>query len=373
MASNHNWIIVSCHLLRGSVLHSRLTHRISSLSENNQASEDVHLNIYGCEFWLNGNGASTLENIADDFRFFTCPQTNNAIKVEVITGDPPYAEVPEGIATTYTPRNVSFSSDGCTYIDYSGQALVTWERSKRSFRICTRNMDIQYEATYLFLLSQTGECLDNKRMHRIHAMAVSVNDRAVLAILPAGGGKSTLCSALLKYPEFSLLSDDSPYISTDGHVHAFPLRLGLLPGSESDIPVEFQRTIRRMEFGPKILVGYEYFADRVRPAAAPGIVFLGKRTMKKDCRIVPAGKWAQFKSMTVNCVVGLGLYQGLEFVLTHSPFELLSKTRVAWSRLRNARKLFSMSSVYELTLGRDQALNAATVQAFVEEKLGGKP
>ena len=75
--------------------------------------------------------------------------------------------------------------------------------------------------------------------------------------------------------------------------------------------------------------------------------------------------------MTVNCVVGLGLYQGLEFVLTHSPVELLSKTRVAWSRMRNARKLFSRSSVYELTLGRDQALNAATVQAFVDEKLGG--
>ena len=147
---------------------------------------------------------------------------------------------------------------------------------------------------------------------------------------------------------------------------------GLLPGSESDIPPEHQRTIKRMEFGPKILVNYEYFADRVKPSAAPGIVFMGKRTMAEDCRIEPAGKWAQFKSMTVNCVVGLGLYQGLEFVLTHSPVELLSKTRIAWSRMRNARALFSKSSVYELTLGRDQALNAATVREFVEEKLGGE-
>jgi hypothetical protein len=342
------------------------------LPENSQTSESVHLNIYGCEFRLSGNGDPTLESLADDFRFFTCTQTDNAINVEIITADPPYQDVPEGIATTYTPRNVSFTSNGCTYIDYSGQALVTWDRSKRSYRICTRNTDIQYEATYLFLLSQAGECLDNRRMHRIHAMAMSVNDRAVLAILPMGGGKSTLCSALLKYPEFSLLSDDSPFIGADGHIHAFPLRLGLLPGSESDIPVEFRRTIRRMEFGPKILVGYDYFADRVRPDAAPGIVFLGKRSMKEDCRIVLAGKWAQFKSMTVNCVVGLGLYQGLEFILTHSPVELLSKTRVAWSRMRNARKLFSRSQVYELTLGRDQALNAATVQAFVAEKLGDK-
>jgi hypothetical protein len=71
----------------------------------------------------------------------------------------------------------------------------------------------------------------------------------------------------------------------------------------------------------------------------------------------------------VNCVVGLGLFQGLEFVLSHSPLELLSKAGVAWSRLRVARKLFSQSQVYHLTLGRNQELNAATVRAFVNDKL----
>lgn len=339
------------------------------MSEINDPSNGVHLDVYGCGFHLTGNGTTSLENLANDFKFFTCTESSVPITVDVITGDPPYQDVPDGNATTYTPRNVAFTSKGRTYIDYNGRALAIWDRGDQLFRIVTRDLDIQYEATYLFLLSQIGECLDNKRMHRVHAMAVSVDERAVVVILPMGGGKSTLCSALLKYPEFNLLSDDSPYIAADGRVHAFPLRLGLLPGGEADIPVEYQRTINRMEFGPKILIGYEYFADRVKPSAAPGIVFMGKRTMARDCRIETAGKWAQFKSMTVNCVVGLGLYQGLEFVLTHSPMELASKSRIAWSRMRIARKLFSESRVYELTLGRDQELNAATVRAFVKEKL----
>lgn len=157
-----------------------------------------------------------------------------------------------------------------------------------------------------------------------------------------------------------------------GHVHACPLRIGLLPGNESAIPVEHRRTINRMEFGPKVLVSYDYFADRVRPCAKPGIVFIGNRTMARVCTIRPAGRWSQFKCIIVNCVVGLGLYQGLEFVLTHSPIELLGKLPVAWSRLRNARKLFSKSSVYELTLGRDQELNAKTVREFVGNELGGE-
>lgn len=331
--------------------------------------QGLHLNVYGCAFLLKGSGASSIENLANDFRFFTSGPNENPIEVRIDTGEPPYDRVPAGNATTYTPRNVSLTVDGCTYIDYSGRALAIWNRGKRSFHIVTQDPDIQYEASYLFLLSRIGECLDERQMHRIHAMAVSVNDRAVLAILPMGGGKSTLCSALLKFPEFNLLSDDSPFIGPEGEVHAFPLRLGLLPGSESEIPAEHRRTINRMEFGPKILVTYEYFADRIKAGAAPGIVFMGKRTMTADCRIEPAGKWAQYKSMLVNCVVGLGLYQGLEFVLTHSPVELLSKTRIAWSRFRIARKLFSRSEVYELTLGRDQELNASTVKAFVVERL----
>ena len=333
-------------------------------------SGNLQLDVYGCEFSLTGNSTSALDNLANDFKFFASNETVSPIKIEVVTADPPYADVPYGVATTFTPRNVSYSVDGCTYIDYSGRGLAVWDRQNRTFRICSRDQDIQYEATYLFLLSRIGEYLDEHRMHRIHAMAVSVNERAVLAILPMGGGKSTLCSALLKFPEYGLLSDDSPFISSDGMVHAFPLRLGLLPGSESEIPEEFRRTIRRMEFGPKILVGYEYFADRVRDTAKPGIVFLGSRTLADDCRIEPASSSEQVKSILVNCVVGLGLYQGLEFVLRHSPWEILAKSKVAWSRMRTARKLFSQSSVYRLTLGRDQQKNAETVRAFVREKLG---
>jgi len=333
-------------------------------------NKTVKLNVYGCAFQLKGSDSSALNMIFSDFQFFVSGQVKDPVTIEMINGDPPYHDVPDGVATTYTPRNVSFTEDGRKYIDYSGRALAIWDRGSRVFQIYTNDLDVQYEATYLFLLSQIGECLDTKKMHRIHAMAMSVQGKSVLAILPMGGGKSTLCAGLLSYPEFKFLSDDSPFISSDGRVHAFPLRLGLLPGNEKTIPAEKLRTIQRMEFGPKILVNYEYFADRVVASADPGIVFLGKRSLSMDCRIEPVSAWQGYKSMIVNCVVGLGLYQGLEFVLTHSPLELLSKTGIAWSRLRNARKLFAQSEVYELILGRDQELNARTVREFIQDKLG---
>jgi len=333
--------------------------------------QSVDIDVHGCEFRLTGRGSPAFENLVDDFRFFVCAHAENPLTVELVTEHPPYDAVPNRTATIYTPRNVSFTLGGDTYIDYGGRALAIWHRDRQLFQIYTQDPDIQYEAGYLFLLSRIGEYLDNRHMHRIHAMAMSVNDRAVLAIMPMGGGKSTLCSALWKYPEYHMLSDDSPFISADGRVHAFPLRLGLLPGSASDIPVEYQRTIRRMEFGPKLLISYEYFRARVKPSATPGIVFLGRRTMAAECCIEPAGAWEQFKFITANCVVGLGLFQGVEFVLTHSPLQLASKASVVWSRMRVARKLFSLSQVYRLILGRDQELNAATIRSFVADRLAG--
>jgi hypothetical protein len=326
------------------------------------------LDVYGCGFSLSGNALQALQNLTNDFQYFVCRQTTSPVSVEVFEADPPYEEVPNRPATVYTPRNVSFTYEGITFIDYSGLALAVWDREQRSFRVHSRNPDIQYEAAYLFLLSHIGEFLDRRHLHRIHAMAVDVNGRAVLAVLPMGGGKSTLCWDLLKHPEVQFLSDDSPIVSSDGCVHAFPLRLGLLEDGAAEVPKALQRTIKRMEFGSKILIGYDYFADRISPSATPGIVFLGVRTLANDCRIEPVGSWEQFKSMFANCVVGLGLFQGLEFVLRSSPLELLAKTKVAWSRLRNARALFSKSRVYRLALGRDQKRNAETVMAFVNEQ-----
>jgi len=270
----------------------------------------------------------------------------------------------------YTPRNVSVSEGNLTYVDYGGRALAIVDWQRRSSDIYSRDPELAYEASYLFLLSRIGEFLDGRRMHRIHAMALCYRGKGVLALLPMGGGKSALTADLLKYPELQFLSDDSPFISADGRLHAFPLRLGLLPGSEQEIPPEYRRVINRMEFGPKVLVDYRYLAHRVVAAADPGIVFLGYRSLGTACRIESAGAAECYRSMITDCVVGLGLCQGLEFLLRSSTAELAGKVGIAASRLAIARRLFRRSQVYRLILGRDREHNSREVMEFVRRRLG---
>jgi hypothetical protein len=206
-------------------------------------------------------------------------------------------------------------------------------------------------------------------MHRIHAMALGWKGKAVLAIFPMGGGKSTLASDLLQCPEFGFPSDDSPFISRDGRVHAFPLRLGLLPGSDDKFPPEHKRVVKRMDFGPKFLPNYRYYASRVEPSADPGIVFLGRRSLAPECRIEPVGSVDAFRSMIADCAIGPGLFQGLEFVVRNSTLELGAKAWTGVSRLRNALRLFQRSGLYRLILGRDREQNARTVTEFVRTHL----
>ncbi len=330
--------------------------------------DSITLDIYGYRVIVRSSIRSVCDNIAEDFAFFRIAEVvSPAQTIEVFDSDPPYQEADDAKATVYTPRNVSYRSGTKTLIDYSGRALGVHDPANRSFRLYGRDPGLLYEAAYLFLLSQSGEQLDERRLHRVHALGVSIGDCAALVLLPMGGGKSTLASALLAYPEISLISDDSPLIDCSGDVHAFPLRLGLLPGSEGAIPADHLRRIDRMEFGPKFLVNYSYFAARVRPRAAPCLVFLGERSLAESCSIQAATKAAALRAMVANCVVGLGLFQGMEFVFQRGASEVFQKARVAWARLEASRRFLARSRAYRLILGRSSAANARALCDFLAE------
>jgi hypothetical protein len=370
------------------------------------------LDIYGYRALVTSTSALVLSGIREDFAYFLkeagAENSRGAVTIELFDVEPPYGEMPDVKATVFTPRNVSYrsakgtkpcrqtdagtadtagpgvpvlrellrSSGNLTFVDYSGKALAIHDRKRGDFRVFSRDPDLLFEAAYLFILSQSGEFVDSHGLHRMHALGVSIQNRAVLVLLPMGGGKSTLGASLLLFPEIQLLSDDSPLIDSKGNVWAFPLRLGLLPGSEGSIPPEKMRTIRRMEFGPKILVNYSYFADRVTARAEPCLLFLGSRSLQNTCTINRASKLSAVLAMVSNCVVGLGLFQGMEFVFQRGWLEVLRKTITAAARLRASLRLIARSEVYHLTLGREPATNATTVvehmRALCVNKSSGK-
>ncbi|MEX1111420.1 MAG: hypothetical protein WEB31_06430 [Chthoniobacterales bacterium] len=325
-------------------------------------------NVYGYRFNIAGDAPDSLKALASDFEFFADPApvaTEPSAAIRIRYAAPDFSSLPPIRASVYTPRNISYKHGELTLVDYHGRGLGRHHRSSGDFEITTLDPDLQYEACYLFLLSQLGEALDRRGLHRVHALGISVRDRAVLVLLPMGGGKSTLGAELLADPEVRLLSDDSPLIDREGNIHAFPTRIGLLPGADAQIPPEFRRTVNRMNFGPKTLVDYRYFAPRVIAGAKPAFVCLGSRTLAEKGRLVPASRTAALRRFASDCVIGMGLFQGLEFFFQKSTGEILGRAPVAWSRLRASWAVLVRSQLLELQLGRDRSGNARLLLDYV--------
>jgi hypothetical protein len=341
------------------------------------AIEPVTFSVYGYSFALTGNCDFALEGLTEDFGFFadkaqTAPSQLRPVEVELVEAAPEYDCLPVCDAAVYTPRNVVYRHKGRRIIDFSGRALGIYDAKESRFRIVSQDPHLVYEAAYLFLLSQIGQALDSRGLHRLHALAMSHQGRAILVLLPMGGGKSSLGASLLRQSAMSILSDDSPVIDRAGNALAFPLRLGMLKGNEHEIPEEHRRVVQRMEFGPKYLMNYSYFAGRVADRAKPGLLLLGRRTLAREGRVEQASYAAAMRSMVPNLIVGLGLFQGLEYLLERSSLEIAGKAGLGWSRLRNAHTLVRTSTTFLFHMGRDPDANARIVMDLAGQVLRDK-
>ena len=212
------------------------------------ASRSCSFDVYNFRFTVRSAVEEPLRGIEEDFGFFAAKAATDGVAdgvvIELIAGNPPAEILPSSDAVAYTPRNVSYRERGRRFIDYHGRALGIQDEATARFRLYSTHSEMLYEATYLYLLSQIGQSLDAAGLHRVHAVGVVIEDRAVLVMMPMGGGKSTLGLHLLRHPQVEILSDDSPFIDRHGRVLAFPLRLGLLPGSEEQgscgVPADHQ-------------------------------------------------------------------------------------------------------------------------------------
>lgn len=126
-----------------------------------------------------------------------------------------------------------------------------------------------------------------------------------------------------------------------------------------------------MEFEPKTLVDLAYFGDRISAEPAlPGVLLVGRRNLGEVSSITPISRLRMMQPMIKNLVVGLGVYQGLEFLLERSLWETLGKVGVGFSRLYNGLWLVMKTRPYLFVMGRNRELNVQTLIDFIEREYG---
>jgi hypothetical protein len=346
----------------------------ASMTQAPSASTDtitgtVALDIYGLRVAVGGDWPEVIEDVRRDFAWFeTDPAGNVDVEIFVERRAPDFEAFGPISASFVTPRNIVYKADGLTVVDYFGRALSVLDRKAGRLRIQGETPHLLHEAAYHFVLSRAGEHLDARGLPRLHGLALSGRGGAVVLVLPSGGGKSTLASRALRDGTFRLLAEDSPLIDRHGVIHPFPLRVGLNAGEAEALPPEHLRRIERMEFHPKLLLDLDAFPDGVERSPRPiRDLVLGARSLAKEPRLERVSRRAAVIPLMREAVVGVGLYQGMEFVLQKGPVDVLAQARPALVRALCCAAVVRRASVWQLTLGRDQDANWAVLRGLLED------
>ncbi|MGD0827053.1 MAG: hypothetical protein ABSA09_03085 [Desulfobaccales bacterium] len=326
----------------------------------------IFFNFYGFPVAVKSDKEEVLTDIHRDFSYFRTEPVEARARLELFADYGRRDLLPRLKATLQTPRNLVYRNGEASYLDYFGRGLAIYQSQEGRYEIYCGDRDLAHEIAFLTILSLVGQHLDAIGLHRVHALGVETGGLAVLILLPMGGGKTTLALQLLCSEEIKLLSEDSPLISGNGEVFPFPLRLGVRVGGEpSGIPSQYLRTVKRMEFGPKTLIDIGNFKDKIASSCPAGAILLGERWLAGPSSIRPVGRRRAINEFIKNSVVGLGLYQGMEFLLQRSAWEILGRVGVAFSRLRNSLKVIERSQVYRFAIGPDAKESAEVLVKFL--------
>jgi hypothetical protein len=319
----------------------------------------IDLSFHGLGISVAGDWQEVIEDLRADFAWFTAGEGGTPdVAIEVQRTAPDYAIAGDIEASFVTARNVVYQHDGRALIDYFGKALSVYDRHGGQLLVQGQDRDLVYEATYRFILSRVGVHLETIGLPRLHALGLSGRDGAVAVLLPAGGGKSTLAISALRANDVRLLSEDSPLIDRSGMLHPFPLPLGVNDRDADRLPAGRRRTRMRTDLAPKTVLELDALIDRIETEPQPlRHLVLGRRTLGTKAALEPIPRRRLVGPLLRECVIGVGLYHGTEFILQQGPRELVGMLGPASLRAGSSVAVLARARTWELRLGRDHDAN----------------
>ncbi len=324
-------------------------------------------NFYGLSVSVSGDWEEVVEGLELDFQWFAAArQTDPDVRVVIERRAPDFDRFGEIPAAFVTPRNVVYQDGPRTIVDYFGRAVSILDRTSGAIVVQGEDEHLVHEAAYLFVLSRVGEHLDRLGLPRLHALGLVGSQGGLAVMLPSGGGKSTLALQALRSDSVKLLSEDAPLLDRQGRLHPFPLRIGVNATDAALLPEGQVRRIERMEFHAKVALDLSAFADRIEAEAVPlRHLVVGQRSLGVIATLEPIPRRAVIGTLLREGVVGVGIYQGMEFVLQRGMLDVLGKIDTAFTRSRSCAAALRGARTWRLTLGRDHERNWAALSQLL--------
>jgi hypothetical protein len=328
----------------------------------------VALTVYGLRISLEG-WADALEAVRLDFAWFESQDDGEDadLRVTIERREPDFDGFGEISASFITPRNVVYQDGSRKVVDYFGRTVAILDPQTNQVMFQGDDLSITHEAVYQLLVSRIGEHLEKIGLPRLHGLSLSGKHGAVVVMLPSGGGKTTLALRALQSDEVRLLSEDSALIDGRGRLHPFPLRIGVNATDAAKLPPGHVRRIERMELHPKFALEIAAFQDRIERDPQPlKHIVIGQRSLGMGARLDPLPRRSAVPTLFREAVVGVGIYQGMEWLLQHGMRDVIRQVPPALVRSRCCLAGLRRAKVWRLTVGRDHERNWSTLQQLLD-------
>lgn len=327
----------------------------------------TQLDVYGLRVAIEGDWPEVTGALALDFAWFERPSGGQVdVRVAVERREPEFDAFGDLPAVFVTPRNVVYQDGRRTIVDYFGRAVSILDRPSQRLVVQGEDPHLVHEAAYHYVLSAAGRHLDARGLPRLHALGLAGAQGGIALMLPSGGGKSTLALRALRADGVTLISEDTPLLDRRGRLHPFPLRIGINATDAERLFSAQVRRLERMEFHPKYALELDAFRDRVQATPVPlRHLVVGRRSLGRDSVLEPIPKRHAAGALVREVVVGVGVYQGMEFVLQRGMRDVAGQLRPALMRSACCAAALREAQVWRLTVGRDHDRNWAALEPLL--------
>jgi hypothetical protein len=340
-----------------------------ALATERSQTGQVGLSVYGLRIRLEG-WAEALEATRLDFAWFESREESEDVdlRVTVEFREPDFDAFGELTASFITPRNVVYQDGRRKIVDYFGRVVAVLDPDSNHVLFQGSDLSITHEAVYQCLVSHIGEHVERIGLPRLHGLALSGRNGGVVVMLPSGGGKTTLgLSALNDDGVVKILSEDSALIDRRGCLHPFPLRIGVNATDAAKLPTGHVRRIERMELHPKFALEIAAFEDRIEREPQPlKHIVIGRRSLGPGAALDPLPRRAAVPTLFREAVVGVGIYQGMEWLLQHGMRDVVRQAHPGLTRSRCCLAGLRRARVWRMTVGRDHERNWSTLRQLLE-------
>lgn len=323
--------------------------------------EKIELVIHGHKIELESHLPEVLEDFRHDFYYFTQKTPSDWLSTFRISLQPASQRPKHWKALWSNKRSTLFwGNKNERRVAFFKRAWVSYQAQNRRAILYCDDPKTGYEATYLVTLSVIGETLDCHKQHRIHGLGFAHDDTGAILLAPSGRCKSTLALHLLDATPLSLLSDDTPILTHQGEMLAFPQRIAVKERPRT-IPDRYLRIFQRHFYGAKFVVGSEYFLPRIEKSSRVNWLVLTTRGAE-TATIHKLPKWRAWWPLLKWQVIGYETPQIWELFIRPSAKDLIIKIKILGWRILCSLRLLRNVQVAQLTLSncpRD-TLNALT-------------